>query len=154
MNIWRLAVPSAGQGTKTPELFIASTGMNFNPRYSPDGSRILFSSRRSGFLEIWTCDSDGTNPRQLTFLEHGQTWHAEWSPGGKQVAFWSSKEGSFDIYVVGRNWGYSAAADDGDVGRVLPELVERRSFDLLHPPIGLDGTRYGRCPPRVAKRSR
>ncbi len=105
VNIWRAAVPSAGQGTKTPERFIASTGWNYVPRYSPDGTRILFSSNRSGNFEIWVCDSDGTNPRQLTFVEHPRTFDGSWSPDGTQIAFWSKKDASADVYVVSATAG-------------------------------------------------
>lgn len=34
--------------------------------YSPDGKKILFTSVRSGDLELWMMNPDGTNPEQLT----------------------------------------------------------------------------------------
>lgn len=37
------------------------------PVWSPDGSRLLFLSDRSGATEVWTVDVDGTNLRQVTF---------------------------------------------------------------------------------------
>lgn len=33
---------------------------------SPDGSKILFTSMRSGDMDLWIMDIDGSNPRQLT----------------------------------------------------------------------------------------
>jgi len=34
--------------------------------FSPDGSKIAFTSQRSGAYEIWIMNADGSNPRQLT----------------------------------------------------------------------------------------
>ena len=36
------------------------------PRYSPDGKKIVFLSDRSGSENIWVCDADGANPRPVT----------------------------------------------------------------------------------------
>jgi TolB protein len=34
------------------------------PSYSPDGSQIVFSSGRSGVIQVWVMDADGGNPVQ------------------------------------------------------------------------------------------
>jgi hypothetical protein len=39
---------------------------NVAPRVSPDGTRIVFQSDRSGRKEIWAMAADGSRPRQLT----------------------------------------------------------------------------------------
>jgi TolB protein len=41
-------------------------GRNGNPRVTPDGRYILFTSSRSGAPEIWRMEIDGSNPVQLT----------------------------------------------------------------------------------------
>ncbi len=50
------------------------------PKYSPDGSRIAFSSDH----QIWVMDADGTNLLQLT--QNGGTYPA-WSTDGSQIVF-------------------------------------------------------------------
>ncbi len=46
---------------------------------SPDGKKIVFTSLRSGDLEIWDMNSDGSNPRQLTddIGYDGGPWHSQ-----------------------------------------------------------------------------
>ena len=36
------------------------------PAWFPDGSRLAFQSDRSGRMEIWTMNADGSKPRQVT----------------------------------------------------------------------------------------
>jgi dipeptidyl aminopeptidase/acylaminoacyl peptidase len=56
-----------------------------DPRFSPDGSKLLFLSDRSGSGQVWTMPVDGGEPKQLTKFGPGLA-NAEWSPDGKYVA--------------------------------------------------------------------
>ena len=74
---------------------------------SPDGSRLVWTSYRTGFYEVWASGSNGEDPRQLTRLER-QSGTPRWSPDGKWVAFDSYNRGVSNslIFVVdaeGRN---------------------------------------------------
>jgi Tol biopolymer transport system component len=106
-DIWRVAGPSAQQQDEGPPIrFISSTQSDGFQHYSPDGQKISFTSNRSGYYEIWICDSDGSNQRQFTFLEDPHSTDGSWSPDGQQIAFVSPKEGSWDIYVVDLTGGF------------------------------------------------
>jgi Tol biopolymer transport system component len=48
-----------------PSKFIASTQIDGEPQFSPDGKKAAFSSFRSGSLEIWVSDNEGYNPVQM-----------------------------------------------------------------------------------------
>ena len=104
MNIYRLNLPVADGVTGTAVKLISSSRWDLQPRYSPDGNRIAFVSRRSGASEIWTCDSDGSNPVQLTSLG-ALTGYPRWAPDGKSIGFSSDAEGHFDVYVVDAEGG-------------------------------------------------
>jgi Tol biopolymer transport system component len=112
-SIWRIAAPggseardkkSAGSVTgDTP--FIYSTRDDEAPEFSPDGKRIAFMSSRSGDLEIWVCNSDGSNPVQLTSFRGPGVTNPHWSPDGGRIAFDSDAEGQFDIWVIDAGGG-------------------------------------------------
>jgi len=97
-NIYRIEIPTATARANSPVRFISSTRNESQSQFSPDSHRIVFSSDRSGSDEIWTCNSDGSNPVQLTFL--GGAGTPRWSPDGRQIAFDSNARGNFDIYVI------------------------------------------------------
>jgi len=81
-----------------PSLFASSTQLDANPQFSPDGKRVTFSSSRSGGIEIWIADSDGSRPLQLSSL--AITGSPRWSPDGSRIAFDAISEGNADVYVV------------------------------------------------------
>jgi eukaryotic-like serine/threonine-protein kinase len=115
-NIWRLAAPIVdaspnGAHGKTPQplvsaaSFISSTRNDSAPQFSPDGKRVAFMSDRSGNLEIWVCDSNGSNAVQLTSFGGPQVTTPRWSPDGARIAFDSDAEREYDIWVIGANGG-------------------------------------------------
>ena len=56
------------------------------PRYSPDGSKIVFISDRSGADNLWISNADGTEPRAIT-KDKTQTYR---SRSGRRMATTSS----------------------------------------------------------------
>lgn len=69
---------------------------------SPDGTKIAFTSHRSGSAEIWVSNLDGSTPIQLTFSEDSKiiNMHPCWSPDAKYIAFASNRNGNFDIWYM------------------------------------------------------
>jgi Tol biopolymer transport system component len=100
-NIWRVEVPATGVAPSAAVKFIASTSIENEPAYSPNGKKIAFTSNRSGSMEIWVCNSDGSHPEKLTSFGGPQTIRPRWSPDGQQIVFYSNAEGSRNIYVIG-----------------------------------------------------
>ena len=60
--------------------------------FSPDGTRIAFSSNRDGNPEIYVMNRDGSNVRRLT-NHPANDITPTWSPSGTQIAFTSSRGG-------------------------------------------------------------
>jgi hypothetical protein len=56
------------------------------PKWSPDGSKIVFMSDRDGNFEIYSMNADGTNQTRLTNTPGADGFPA-WSPDGTKIAF-------------------------------------------------------------------
>jgi TolB protein len=72
---------------------------NYLPIYSPDGSRIAFTTNRDGNPEIYVMNRDGSNLRRMTnnpAIDVTPTW----SPTGNQLAWVSDRTGQPHIYVM------------------------------------------------------
>lgn len=76
-------------------------GADSQPDWSPDGSKIAFSSDREGNAEIYVMNADGTDPVNLT-NSRGNDSHPAWSPDGSKIAFDSDRERQLvaQVYVM------------------------------------------------------
>ncbi len=82
-----------------PMALTTSLGDDTWPTWSPDGTRIAFSSERDGDRELYVMNADGTNDVRLT--EHpGPDSKPRWSPDGSKIAFESERDGEWEIYVM------------------------------------------------------
>src|SRR3984957_13593930 len=61
-----------------------------NPRFSPDGKWIAFSSNREGNYDVYVIAATGGKPRQLTFHSADDNVIG-WTPDGKNILFTSSR---------------------------------------------------------------
>lgn len=59
--------------------------LEVQPRYSPDGSKILFTSDAGGGDNIWMMDKDGKNAKQITKESFRLLNNAVWSPDGNYI---------------------------------------------------------------------
>ena len=123
-DIWRTEIVHNGTAAPAGKL-IASTRWEGQPQYSPDGSKIVFASDRSGHYEIWSCDADRSNPIQLTSLE-STAGSPFWFPDGKRIVFDSDKEGHREIYVM-------------DISTRVPRRLTNEASDDITPIVSHDG---------------
>jgi len=65
-------------------------GYDAEATVSPDGKKIVFTSTRSGDLELWTMNTDGSGQKQVTF-DLGYDGGAFFSPDSKQLVFRASR---------------------------------------------------------------
>lgn len=88
-------------------------GSNFSPAWSGDGTKVAFSSARSGDPEIWTSDANGGNLRKLTAFrgpDVGPTWNPRTNA---QVAWESGRTGLPQIYIMDQDGANIQRLTDG-----------------------------------------
>lgn len=69
------------------------------PRWSPDGSTLMFTSGRTGFDELWLVRPDGEGLRQLTHLGCDVS-EPSWSPDGTRIAITVNRGGAYDLGLL------------------------------------------------------
>lgn len=109
-----LCTASAGG---SPTWLTRDPGIQYNPDWSPDGTRLAFVSGNGwGTYEIESIAADGSDRRKLTENGHHEFLPA-WSPDGRSIAFVSDRSGDHEIWVM--------AADGSQPRRV----TDRRGLD-------------------------
>ena len=63
-----------------------------NPDWSPDGTKIAFSSDRDYNGEIYIMDIDGSNQKNITNTSNFDESDPSWSPDGTKIAITSIGE--------------------------------------------------------------
>ena len=70
------------------------------PRFSPDGSKIVFQNYRHSEFVISVMSSDGSNRINLVY-QSGVDFAPFFYPDGQQILFRSHRDGDFDLFRVG-----------------------------------------------------
>ena len=85
---------------------------DYQPRFSPDGSEILFTSDRSGGVNLWLMKADGADPQELTDTGEKDTNSGAWSPDGQWIA---AKRRLTDTSSIGTTelWLHHRGGGDG-----------------------------------------
>jgi imidazolonepropionase-like amidohydrolase/Tol biopolymer transport system component len=104
------------------------------PRYSPDGKQIAFTSDQGGGDNLWIMDRDGGNHRQVTKETFRLLTQPEWTPDGQYLVgrkhFTSARS-----LGAGEMWLYHVTGGDG------VQLTKRRTQqkDTGEPAFSPDG---------------
>ncbi len=83
---------------------------SIQPRFSPDGSEIAFTSDAGGGDNIWIMNADGSDPHQLTKEDFRLLNNPYWSPDGEYIAakkhFTTTRSaGTGEIWIYHRKGG-------------------------------------------------
>jgi len=102
---------SSTRQTSNPQIFVATgpggqgllrltfdTGSDTFARWSPDGTRIAFTSNRDGNYEIYVMNADGSNVKNLTNTPAASDQFPTWSPDGQSIVFKTDRDGNAEIY--------------------------------------------------------
>jgi Tol biopolymer transport system component len=72
---------------------------NRQPTWSPDGTRLAFTSSRGGIRKIWIMPATGGEEAQFAFGEGGEDTYADWSGDGELITF-QRREGSYPYLIT------------------------------------------------------
>ena len=104
------------------------------PRFSPDGSKLLFTSDAGGGDNIWIMDADGSNARQITNESFRLLNNPAWMPDGQY--FIARKHFTSERSLgAGEMWLYHISGGEG------LQLTERKNDqqDVNEPSVSPDG---------------
>jgi imidazolonepropionase-like amidohydrolase/Tol biopolymer transport system component len=108
--------------------------MEVQPRFSPDGKKILFTSDAGGGDNIWVMDRNGENAKQITLEDFRLLNNAEWTPDGQYIVarkhFTSQRS-----LGAGEMWLYHISGGKGI------QLTQRKNDqqDVNEPMVSPDG---------------
>ncbi len=86
--------------------------MEVQPRFSPDGERILFTSDAGGGDNCWVMDKDGSNAKQITKENFRLLNNAVWTPDGEYIIA-RKHFTSHRSLGAGELWIYHVSGGDG-----------------------------------------
>ena len=112
-------------------------GFDSQPRWSPDGKRIVFLSDRSGAENVWLMDPDGTKSKALTKGTNNLYASPEWTPDGNYIVVsrTSGVLGSvYELWLIHKDGGSGAAMLRVQAGPNAP------------PPMNTLGAAFGKDP--------
>jgi Tol biopolymer transport system component/imidazolonepropionase-like amidohydrolase len=110
-----------------------TSGMPFDaqPRFSPDGTKLVFTSDRDGGQNIWVMSLDGSDTTQVTKGGSNRTESPEWAPDGKYIV---AAKGAFRGQGLPKLSMYHI---DGGSGVQL--IKEPDNLKTIGPAFGPDG---------------
>ena len=154
-------------GSNVRRLTRANLGA-FAPDWSPDGSRIVFTTHCCGLRQptaIWAIDADGTGLQELTFPGQRRDFTPSFAPEGDKIAFEqdSSDFSHFAVWIMNMDgtgltkvrgdqdgeprWGSATQGATLELGGVTSGLAKQgsRTLERISPCLSLG--RYAASPP-------
>jgi Tol biopolymer transport system component len=107
----------------------------FDPSFSPDGRRIVFSAQVGGLTDLFVFDTQAQSLRRLTSDAYADL-QPSWSPDGRGIVFSTDRfSTNLDTLTAG-NYRLGLIDPDGGNVRPLPSFEEAKNID---PQWSMDG---------------
>jgi TolB protein len=93
------ATAAEGPAPSVPDAVWITAHTDRNPTVSPDGTRVLFQSDRSGRGALYVRAVDG-GPVTVLLDSGDEPTYPDWSPDGRRIAFAAEVDGEDEIFVM------------------------------------------------------
>jgi len=98
-DLWLQALDAQGRPAGEAVRLTDHPGAVTHPRFSPDGTRIVYQRAVEGQRDIWIVARAGGAPVRFTD-DPGADTLPEWSPDGREIAFISERGGAARVWVA------------------------------------------------------
>jgi imidazolonepropionase-like amidohydrolase/Tol biopolymer transport system component len=115
-------------------LLLGGAAFEMQPRFSPDGRRIAFTSDRDGLHNLWTMDKSGSDLRQVTKEREREVSNPAWTPDGRFLVGRKHFRNTRSV-GAGEMWLYHIAGGGG------VKMTDRRNWEqnATEPIVSPDG---------------
>jgi len=90
---------------------------DYAPSISPDGSKIVFHSRRDGIDNIYKMDADGSNQTKLTSTTY-YNQAPKFSPDGSKIIYNSLRDEIWQIYIINSDGTKDKSLTDSEINSI------------------------------------
>ncbi|MBA3405865.1 MAG: PD40 domain-containing protein, partial [Gemmatimonadaceae bacterium] len=115
-------------------LLLGGAAYEMQPRFSPNGGRIAFSSDRDGITNVWTMDLSGNDLRQVSKDKEREVSNPAWTPDGQYLVNRKHFRNTRSL-GAGEMWLYHSSGGNG------LKLTDRRNWEqnATEPIVSNDG---------------
>jgi serine/threonine protein kinase len=109
-------------GTGAGSMSTRGRSRDRQPAFSPDGTQIIFSSNRSGQLDLWTMTLATGGVRQVTD-DAAADWDPAFTPDGRSILWSSDRSGHLEVWMASADGSGAARliAAPGNIPDVSPD---------------------------------
>jgi Tol biopolymer transport system component/DNA-binding winged helix-turn-helix (wHTH) protein len=121
LSVWQMDLGESSD--KRPSLLIAATSdtdQGPGPQFSPDGKKLAYMSDRSGTMEIWISDRDGSHAFQLSAV--GGAGTPRWSPDSQFVVFDAMTQNGSKVVLMSLRGGAPVTLTPDEFNDVCPSF--------------------------------
>lgn len=125
-RIYVIKIPSPGSNIKDikAQLITKHGKESTGPAWSPDGSKLAYSSSTNGVRQIWIYDFNTNQEKQLT-QGPGHKENPTWAPNSLHLIFNSATQNGSELYLVNLNQPEATKISSGSGEKRFPSWEPR-----------------------------
>ncbi|MBT4291005.1 MAG: hypothetical protein HOD92_27070 [Deltaproteobacteria bacterium] len=112
-----------------------------NPRWSPDGERLVFISNRSGSIQIYQRDMKTGEEYRMSY-EGGTNVEPSWSSNGAYIIFAGIRNGLYQIFLMDKDGTFTQQITNGGDSSEQPVWAPSGRHILFTSKVGYDYKLY------------